>query len=128
MVLVVRKRVPDALSTTCQAPTQTYDATRLLGLTVSFFVFRDAMRLTCLPLGYNSHWTRNILASPDGRKLYVTVGSASNGGEYGLDTEIRRANILEINLDGSGERIFASGLRNRMGWHGSRPRVRSGRR
>jgi glucose/arabinose dehydrogenase len=74
-----------------------------------------------LPLpagGYNNHWTRNILASPDGRKLYVTVGSASNAGEYGLDEEIRRANILEINLDGSGERIFASGLRNPngMGW------------
>ncbi|MCA1850895.1 MAG: sorbosone dehydrogenase family protein, partial [Beggiatoa sp.] len=71
-----------------------------------------------LPLpagGYNNHWTRNILASRDGRKLYVTVGSASNAGEYGLDTEIRRANILEINLDGSGERIFASGLRNPNG-------------
>ena len=74
-----------------------------------------------LPLpsgGYNNHWTRNILASPDGRKLYVSVGSASNAGEYGLDQEIRRANILEINLDGSGERIFAAGLRNPngMGW------------
>jgi glucose/arabinose dehydrogenase len=71
-----------------------------------------------LPLpagGYNNHWTRNILASPDGRKLYVSVGSASDAGEYGLDTEIRRANILEINLDGSGERVFASGLRNPNG-------------
>jgi glucose/arabinose dehydrogenase len=71
-----------------------------------------------LPLpfgGYNNHWTRNILASRDGRKLYVSVGSASNVGEYGLDAEIRRANILEINLDGSGERIFASGLRNPVG-------------
>ena len=53
--------------------------------------------------GDNNHWTRNILASCDGRKLYVTVGSASNAGEYGLDREIRRAAILEINLDGSGE-------------------------
>jgi glucose/arabinose dehydrogenase len=71
-----------------------------------------------LPLpagGYNNHWTRNILASRDSRKLFVTVGSASNAGEYGLDTEIRRANILEINLDGSGERVFASGLRNPNG-------------
>lgn len=71
-----------------------------------------------LPLpagGYNNHWTRNILASPDGRKLYVTVGSASNAGEHGLDEEIRRANILEINLDSFGERIFASGLRNPNG-------------
>jgi glucose/arabinose dehydrogenase len=71
--------------------------------------------------GYNNHWTRNLLASRDGRKLYVSVGSASNAGEYGLDQEIRRANILEINLDGSGERIFASGLRNPngMGWEPS---------
>jgi glucose/arabinose dehydrogenase len=49
-----------------------------------------------LPLpagGYNNHWTRNILASPDGRKLYVTVGSASNAGEYGLDEEIRRRRL-----------------------------------
>ena len=71
-----------------------------------------------LPLpsgGYNNHWTRNLLASRDGRKLYVSVGSASNAGEYGLDEEIRRANILEINLDGSGERVFASGLRNPNG-------------
>jgi glucose/arabinose dehydrogenase len=77
-----------------------------------------------LPLpsgGYNNHWTRNLLASREGRKLYVTVGSASNAGEYGLDREIRRANILEMNLDGSGERIFAAGLRNPngMGWEPS---------
>jgi glucose/arabinose dehydrogenase len=71
-----------------------------------------------LPLpagGYNNHWTRNILPSRDGRKLYASVGSASNAGEFGLDREIRRANILEINLDGSGERVFASGLRNPNG-------------
>jgi glucose/arabinose dehydrogenase len=81
----------------------------------------DAPGNIILPLpsgGYNNHWTRNLLASRDGGKLYVTVGSASNAGEYGLDREIRRANILEINLDGSGERIFAAGLRNPngMGW------------
>ncbi len=47
----------------------------------------------------------------------TSVGSASNAGEYGLETEIRRAKILEINLDGSGERIFASGLRKlRSAW------------
>lgn len=65
--------------------------------------------------GYNNHWTRNLMASPDGKKIYVSVGSASNVGEYGLDEEVRRANILEINPDGSGERIFASGLRNPVG-------------
>jgi glucose/arabinose dehydrogenase len=71
-----------------------------------------------LPLpagGYNNHWTRNVVAKPDGRKLYISVGSASNVGEYGMDEEVRRANILEINLDGSGEKVFASGLRNPNG-------------
>ena len=65
--------------------------------------------------GYNSHWTRNIVAGPDGRKLYVTVGSASNTGEYGMAEEERRAAILELAPDGTGERIFASGLRNPNG-------------
>ena len=68
--------------------------------------------------GYNNHWTRNLLASPDGTKIYVSVGSGSNVGEHGPENEIRRANILEINPDGSGERVYASGLRNPvgMGW------------
>jgi glucose/arabinose dehydrogenase len=63
----------------------------------------------------NNHWTRNIIARPDGQKLYVSVGSASNVGEYGMDEEIRRANILEINRDGSGEKVLASGPRNPNG-------------
>jgi glucose/arabinose dehydrogenase len=65
--------------------------------------------------GYNNHWTRNIIASPDGSKLYVTVGSGSNIAENGLENEVRRANVLEINPDGSGERILASGMRNPNG-------------
>lgn len=65
--------------------------------------------------GYNNHWTRNLLASADGSKIYVSVGSASNAAEDGMQVENRRANILEINPDGSGERIFASGLRNPNG-------------
>jgi glucose/arabinose dehydrogenase len=65
--------------------------------------------------GYNNHWTRNLLASPDGKKLYVSVGSGSNVGEHGMENELRRANILEINPDGTGERIYASGLRNPVG-------------
>ena len=65
--------------------------------------------------GYNNHWTRNIRVGPDGTKLYVTVGSASNVAEYGIEEEERRAAILEINPDGSGERLFASGLRNPVG-------------
>ncbi len=65
--------------------------------------------------GYNNHWTRNIIASPDGSKILISVGSGSNNGENGMDKEIRRANILEINPDGSGERIYAAGLRNPVG-------------
>lgn len=65
--------------------------------------------------GYNNHWTRNLLASPDGRKIMVSVGSGSNVAEHGIDNEVRRANILEINPDGSGERVYASGLRNPVG-------------
>ncbi|WP_018619717.1 PQQ-dependent sugar dehydrogenase [Spirosoma luteum] len=65
--------------------------------------------------GYNNHWTRNLLSSPDGKKIYISVGSASNVGEHGPKEEARRANILEINPDGTGERIYASGLRNPVG-------------
>ncbi|QCR22036.1 sorbosone dehydrogenase family protein [Pontibacter sp. SGAir0037] len=65
--------------------------------------------------GYNHHWTRNIIPNADGSKIYISVGSASNVGEYGMQEENRRAAILEINPDGSGERIFASGLRNPVG-------------
>ncbi|WP_224998044.1 sorbosone dehydrogenase family protein [Cesiribacter sp. SM1] len=65
--------------------------------------------------GYNHHWTRNLLASPDGSKIYISIGSASNNGEYGMEEEVRRANVLEINPDGSGERVYAAGLRNPVG-------------
>ncbi|TMI63695.1 MAG: sorbosone dehydrogenase family protein [Bacteroidetes bacterium] len=65
--------------------------------------------------GYNNHWTRNIISNIDSSKLYVSVGSGSNVGENGLENEIGRAVILEINPDGSGERIFASGIRNPVG-------------
>ena len=66
--------------------------------------------------GYNNHWTRNVVASPEGSKLYVSVGSQTNVDEEGLDAkEPRRAAILEVDPDGSGMRIFASGLRNPNG-------------
>jgi glucose/arabinose dehydrogenase len=65
--------------------------------------------------GYNNHWTRNLLANADGSKIYVSVGSGSNVGENGMENEQRRANILEINPDGSGEKIYAAGLRNPVG-------------
>ena len=68
--------------------------------------------------GYNNHWTRNILADPQGNALYVSVGSASNIGEHGMAEEHRRANILRMDLNGGNEVIFAAGLRNPvgMGW------------
>lgn len=65
--------------------------------------------------GYNNHWTRNLIASQDNSKIYVTVGSGSNVAEHGIENEKRRANILEVNPDGSNEIIYASGLRNPVG-------------
>jgi len=65
--------------------------------------------------GYNNHWTRNLIANEDNSKIYISVGSGSNVAEHGMQNEVRRANILEINPDGSGEIIYASGLRNPVG-------------
>lgn len=65
--------------------------------------------------GYNNHWTRNVLAGRDGKKLYVSVGSASDHAEHGTAEELLRANILEVNRDGTALRVFASGLRNPVG-------------
>ena len=69
-----------------------------------------------LPAGrINHHWTKNILASPDGSKLFVTVGSNSNVAENGVNQEFGRAAILELHLQSGRERIFASGMRNPNG-------------
>lgn len=65
--------------------------------------------------GYNNHWTRNIITNKDRNKIYISVGSASNVGDQGMEKEERRANILEVNPDGSGEIIYADGLRNPVG-------------
>lgn len=65
--------------------------------------------------GYNNHWTRNLLTSKDKKKLLVTVGSGSNVMENGPANELLRANILEMNPDGTALRVFASGLRNPVG-------------
>ncbi|BAZ46600.1 NHL repeat containing protein [Chondrocystis sp. NIES-4102] len=63
------------------------------------------------PGGYNQHWTRNIVTSPDGQKLYVSIGSKSNA-----DTEeLPRASIQVMNLDGSQRSTYAYGLRNPVG-------------
>jgi len=78
-----------------------------------------AEKVVDLPGGpINHHWTKNILASPDGRYLYATVGSNSNIGENGLDAEKDRAAILQIDLSNRNVRVFAFGLRNPngLGW------------
>ncbi|MFD1610461.1 PQQ-dependent sugar dehydrogenase [Sphingomonas tabacisoli] len=71
-------------------------------------------KIVSLPGGGN-HWARNLLASPDGRLLYVTVGSSSNIGERGMDKEERRAAIWEVYPPNKSFRIYAAGLRNPNG-------------
>ena len=79
-------------------------------------ITKTGKKILDLPAGgYNNHWTRNIIASPDGKKIMISVGSGSNNGENGMENEVRRANILEINPDGTGEKIYAAGLRNPVG-------------
>lgn len=76
-------------------------------------------KLTDLPAGpINRHWTKNLIASRDGRLLYVAVGSNSNVAERGMAVERERAAIWEIDLPSGRLRVFASGLRNPvgMGW------------
>ncbi|WP_349745561.1 PQQ-dependent sugar dehydrogenase [Pseudomonas frederiksbergensis] len=63
----------------------------------------------------NHHWTKNVIASKDGSKLYVTVGSNSNVGENGMDQEEGRAAIWEVDRATGNHRIFASGIRNPNG-------------
>ena len=72
--------------------------------------------LVDLPGGpINHHWTKNLIASADGTKLYVTVGSNSNIGERGMQAEAGRAAIWEVDIKTGAHRIFASGLRNANG-------------
>jgi glucose/arabinose dehydrogenase len=68
-----------------------------------------------LPSTVNHHWTKALLASPDGKKLYVGSGSNSNITENGLDVEYRRAAVLEVDTATGASRVFASGLRNPTG-------------
>jgi glucose/arabinose dehydrogenase len=84
----------------------TADATRLEG---------KPRRLAALPAGRNHHWTKSLIASEDGRTLYVGVGSNSNIGENGMDEEHQRAAILAVDTTTGASRVFASGLRNPVG-------------
>ncbi|WP_017931032.1 PQQ-dependent sugar dehydrogenase [Robiginitomaculum antarcticum] len=76
----------------------------------------NATPITDLPAGdINHHWTKNIIASPDGKKLYATVGSNSNIAENGLAAEQGRAAIWEVDIATGYKRLFAAGLRNPNG-------------
>jgi len=73
-------------------------------------------KLADLPAGtINHHWTKDLTASPDGSKLYATVGSNSNIGENGIEAEANRAAVLEVERASGKWRVFASGLRNPNG-------------
>ena len=85
-------------------------------------ITEKGQKIVDLPAGKgmknNRHWTRNIISNAANTKIYIAVGSSSNIAENGIEKERLRANILEMNLDGSDLRIYASGLRNPvgMGW------------
>ena len=72
-------------------------------------------KLIDLPSGINHHWTKNIMPSEDGTKLYVTVGSNSNVAEKGLDIEVDRAAIWQVDVKTSTHQLYATGLRNPNG-------------
>jgi len=74
------------------------------------------VKVADLPAGpIDHHWTKNIIAAPDGKSLYATVGSNSNVGENGMENEVKRAAILKVDLATGATRVFASGLRNPNG-------------
>jgi glucose/arabinose dehydrogenase len=82
-------------------------------------ITQPGAKVVDLPAGpINHHWTKNIIASRDGSRLYVTVGSNSNVGENGMEKEEQRAAILEVDPATGSSRVFASGLRNPngLGW------------
>ena len=75
-----------------------------------------ATKVVDLPAGpINHHWVKNVIASADGTKLYVSIGSNSNVAENGIDAEAERAAIWEVDVATGSHRIFASGLRNPVG-------------
>lgn len=73
------------------------------------------VKVTDLPAGRNHHWTKNLIASADGAKLYASVGSNSNVGENGMAEEEGRAAIWEIDVASGAKRLYATGLRNPVG-------------
>lgn len=81
-----------------------------------FKITAPGQKILVLPAGkHNRHWTRNIITNRNHSKIYVAVGSGSNVAENGIESEILKADILEINPDGSDMRVYAAGLRNPVG-------------
>lgn len=78
-------------------------------------IAQAGVKITDLPAGINHHWTKNLIASADGSKLYITVGSNSNVGENGMAMEEGRAAIWELDRASGKKRLFATGLRNPNG-------------
>lgn len=79
-------------------------------------ITRSPVKIADLPGGpINHHWTKSLVASRDGSKLYVGVGSNSNVGENGMEVETNRADILEIDPATGATRVYATGLRNPVG-------------
>jgi glucose/arabinose dehydrogenase len=79
-------------------------------------ITEPGVKLADLPAGtINHHWTKDLTASPDGSKLYATVGSNSNVGENGMEAETNRAAVLEVDRASGKWRVFAAGLRNPNG-------------
>ncbi|MCS0497274.1 sorbosone dehydrogenase family protein [Ancylobacter sp. MQZ15Z-1] len=74
-----------------------------------------AEKVCDLPAGRNHHWTKSLVANADGSRLYVGVGSNSNVAEFGMEEEVDRAAILEIDPATGTHRVFAGGLRNPVG-------------
>ena len=79
-------------------------------------IVAPGVKVVDLPAGtINHHWTKNVIANRDGSRLYVTVGSNSNAAENGMDNEVNRAAILEVDPASGRSRLFASGMRNPNG-------------
>jgi hypothetical protein len=79
-------------------------------------IAEPGVKVVDLPAGtLNHHWTKSLIASPDGSKLYVGIGSNSNAAENGIAKEVDRAAVWEIDLATGSHRVFASGLRNPVG-------------
>jgi glucose/arabinose dehydrogenase len=79
-------------------------------------ITQPGVKVTDLPAGpRNHHWAKNVIANAQGTRLYVTVGSNSNAGENGLESEAERASVWEVDPATGQHRVFASGLRNPVG-------------